>query len=383
MHLRGLVLLLLSLPGSAHRSIRIDHSHHVAQQQNNMLTNGLEASAELQETLIPWVLRPGLVRSVYPPAGDLLEGSKQDDRSGMVALQAARAKVALQAPSGQDHMPPKEDLTPGKLPPLSDRIFLVTGATDGIGEFTAELLAKANCTVLVHGRNPSKVGRLVEKLSKWSPGKTHGFVADLSLLTEVRRLGAEVSAAFPVIHGLLNNAGTFSGDYSGRRKVTAEGNEYSLAVNVLAPFLLTSLLLENVKNSSAGRVIITSSISAGSNDALGDLQCEKRWDEHRAYELSKLCAAMIIAELDKRYGDPPRLVFHTMDPGTVDTKMLRAGWWSGGASVRTATNSFMMLTEDRLQETSGEGRGYCRGEGEASRQRLWQQLEALTGAQWP
>jgi len=269
----------------------------------------------------------------------------------------------------------------GTLPPLSDRIFLVTGATDGIGEFTAELLAKEKSTVLVHGRNPAKVSRVVQTLSKWSPGKVHGFVADLSLLPEVRRLAAEVSADYPVIHGLLNNAGTFAGDYTGRRKVTAEGNEYSLAVNVLAPFLLTSLLLKNVQSSNAGRVIVTSSISAGSNDALGDLQCEKTWSDHRAYELSKLCDAMMVMELHARYGDPPRLCFHTMDPGTVDTKMLRAGW-GGGPSVRTATTSFEMLTQDRFQKTSGEGRGFCCGEGEASRKQLWQRLEALTGAQW-
>lgn len=205
----------------------------------------------------------------------------------------------------------------------------------------------------------------------------------MSLTSEVRRLGEEVSKQFPVIHGLLNNAGTFAGDYTGTRKVTAEGNEYSLAVNVLAPFLLTSLLLENVRASGAGRVLITSSISAGSRDALSDLQCEKHWSDHRAYELSKLCDAMITMELDARYGDPPRLSFHTMDPGTVDTKMLRAGWGFGGASVRSATTSFEMLTQDRFQTSSGEGKGYCCGEKEASRRKLWDELVKLTDAKYP
>merc|ERR1719414_1414319 len=116
-------------------------------------------------------------------------------------------------------------------------------------------------------------------------------------MPEVRRLGAEVAAQFPVIHGLLNNAGTFAGDYTDRRKVTAEGNEYSLAVNVLAPFLLTSLLLENVIASGAGRVLVTSSYSAGSNEMLADLQCKRGWSDHTAYELSKLCDAMIAMEL--------------------------------------------------------------------------------------
>merc|ERR1712217_329949 len=166
----------------------------------------------------------------------------------------------------------------------------------------------------------------------------------------------------------------FAGDYTGRRKVTTDGNEYSLAVNVLAPFLLTSLLLENVRASGAGRVLITSSISAGSNEKLTDLQCERGWSDHTAYELSKLCDAMIVMECHARYGDPPNLTFHTMDPGTVNTKMLRAGW-GGGPSVRTATETFELLTEDRYQTTSGSGNGYCRGEGPDSRARLWQQLE--------
>lgn len=266
--------------------------------------------------------------------------------------------------------------------PLSERIFFVTGATDGIGEFTVELLAREGCTVLIHGRNPAKVERVVRKLQRQNPN-IHGFVADLSLMSEVQRLGEEVREQFPVIHGLLNNAGTFAGDYSGRRKVTEEGNEYSLAVNVMAPFLLTSLLFDAVAASGAGRVLITSSCSAGSTEALRDLQCERSWSDHRAYELSKLCDAMITMELHARYADPPRLTFHTMDPGTVDTKMLRAGWGAWGAPVRSATTSFEMLTRDRFQDTSGSGSSYCCGEGPASRARLWAQLEELTGASYP
>lgn len=264
------------------------------------------------------------------------------------------------------------------LPPLAQRVFLVTGATDGIGQFTAELLAKEGSTVLVHGRNPGKVQRVVRALQQHSQN-VHGFVADLSLLSEVRRLGAEVSAQFPIIHGLLNNAGTFAGDYTGSRKVTADGNEYSLAVNVLAPFLLTSLLIDNVRASGAGRILITSSISAGSNSKLSDLQCEVGWSDHTAYELSKLCDAMIAMELNERYGDAPRLTFHTMDPGTVDTKMLRAGW-GAGAPVRTATTSFEMLTRDRFQTSTGTGASYCCGEAADSRRRLWLELAQLTGA---
>lgn len=268
--------------------------------------------------------------------------------------------------------------------PLKDRIFFVTGSTDGIGKFTAELLAKEGCTVLVHGRNAGKIKSTLEELQSLAPdAQLHGFQADLSLMSEVRKLAAEVSERFPVIHGLLNNAGTFDGDYTGERQVTSEGNEYSLAVNVMAPFLLSSLLLESVRASGAGRVLVTSSVSKGAGDALDDLQLEHGWDGHRAYSLSKLCDAMMIAEMHERYGDAPRLCFHTMDPGTVDTKMLRAGWWCGGTSVRTATKSFRMLTEDSFQERSGSLLGGSEVSNAGMRAKLWKDLELLTGASWP
>ena len=122
------------------------------------------------------------------------------------------------------------------------RTFLVTGSTDGIGKFTASKLAQAGHAVIVHGRNAQKVAAVAKEI-----GAADAFVADLSLMSEVRRLGTEVAAKYPKLDGLLNNCGTFDGDYTGKRVVTSEGNEYTLAVNVLAPFLLTSLLLPNVR----------------------------------------------------------------------------------------------------------------------------------------
>lgn len=293
---------------------------------------------------------------------------------GMSAARAPPARQATTAAaSGTD-----------ALPPLSDRVFLVTGSTDGIGRFTAEQLADEGCTVLVHGRSQEKIDATVQELRSRSPRATvDGFRADLSSMAEVRSLAAQVKQRYPALHGLLNNAGTFDGDYTGKRQETVEGNEYSLAVNVMAPFLLVSLLLDNVRASGAGRILITSSISAGSADALGDLQLRSGWSGHRAYSLSKLCDAMIAFELHERYADPPRLCFHSMDPGTVDTKMLRAGWWSGGASVRTATRSFRMLTEDAYQAESGQCVSRSEVRDAAARARLWDELVELTGAEWP
>ena len=264
------------------------------------------------------------------------------------------------------------------------KVYVVTGATDGIGRLTAQKLGADGLHVAVHGRTQSKVDAVVAEVEQ-KGGSARGFVADLSSMSDVRRLGAEIAEAYDSIDGLLNNAGTFSGDYTGKRVVTDEGNEYSLAVNVLAPFLLTSLLLNRVRASGAGRILVTSSMSAGAADALIDLQCE-RWSEHRAYSLSKLCCAMIAMELHERYGDPPKLCVHTMDPGTVNTKMLLAGWGRCGIPVAQATRSYHMLVDEGYGRSSGE----CAGTGlnreakdPAARRKLWDDLTELTGASYP
>ena len=262
--------------------------------------------------------------------------------------------------------------------------YLITGATDGIGRFTAESLGGAGHTVLVHGRNPGRIAAVVDAVNARG-GEAFGYCADLSSLAEVRQLGEQVSAAHPRLDGLLHNAGTYDGDYTGKRLESVDGNEYSLAVNVLAPFLLTSLLLSNVRSSGRGRILITSSISMGAADALDDLQCNRLWTAHRAYSLSKLCDAMLAKELDARYGDAPRLCINSMDPGTVDTKMLRAGWGAWGAPVSSATTSFRMLTEPRWGQQSGEVTcSSCAEVDDALvRRRLWDACVDLTGAEYP
>mmetsp|Transcript_20918 Transcript_20918/g.67387 ORF Transcript_20918/g.67387 Transcript_20918/m.67387 type:complete len:272 (+) Transcript_20918:214-1029(+) len=266
---------------------------------------------------------------------------------------------------------------------------MITGSTDGIGKFTAQKVARDGHRVLVHGRSREKVEAVVATLRR-SGGTAEGFVADLSSLAEVRSLGAAVLSYLEdaPLHGLLCNAGTFDGDYTGKRLATVDGNEYSLAVNVLAPFLLISLLLQTVRASGAGRVLVTSSISMGSADALDDLQCLARWSAHRAYSLSKLCDAMLIMELHERYGGSPQkdLSFLTMDPGTVNTKMLEAGWGRCGIPVTSATRSYELLCTKEYEGRSGEIIGAW-PDREVSdhkkRAKLWDDLVRLTGAVYP
>jgi len=268
------------------------------------------------------------------------------------------------------------------------KTFLVTGATEGIGLETAKQLSRDGHAVLVHGRNAGKVERVVQSLCG-DGGNAAGYTADLGSLSQIRAMADGVRREHPVLDGLLNNAGTFDGDYSGKRVVTEDGNELSLQVNVLAPVLLTALLLPNVIASGAGRVIISSSVSMGAADALGDLQLSSGWTGHRAYSLSKLCDAMLSAELHSRYGDAPRLTFNTMDPTAecgmgCDTKMLRAGWGNWGSPASKSTISAKMLTRPEWASRSGEGFSSRREVRDAAaRKKLWETCVELTGAEYP
>lgn len=286
------------------------------------------------------------------------------------------------------------------LPPLAERTFLVTGATSGIGRFTAELLAKAGCKVLLHGRDEKKLIHMMKVFNREIPGcRMDAFQADLSLMSEVRELASEVASRHPVIHGILHNAASMDGDFRGKRKLTKEDNEHSMAVNALAPFLLTSLLMENVQASGAGRVVFSSSTTMGKGSFLDDLCCERAWSGNHAYTLGKLCNSMVAQEMHEHFGDAPRLCVHAINPGVVDTKLMRHGasWGRGRRTgrkwrttfgllphVRTATASFEALTKNRFQEVSGlqvEG-SPSEVNDPAKRARLWEDLEAITGATW-
>ncbi|MGH7533015.1 MAG: SDR family NAD(P)-dependent oxidoreductase, partial [Gemmatimonadales bacterium] len=126
------------------------------------------------------------------------------------------------------------------MTPLSDKTVLVTGATSGIGKITARELARMGARVLVHGRNPGKIEATITELRAATGGELEGLVADLSSLAQVRRLAADVRARTDRLHMLVNNAG----GASAKRTLSADGNEMTLAVNHLSPFLLTNLLLD-------------------------------------------------------------------------------------------------------------------------------------------
>ena len=270
----------------------------------------------------------------------------------------------------------------------SARTCLITGATDGIGRHTAKKLATDGNHLLVHGRKPDVGKELCRELLEKGASSATYFNADLNDLVEVERLAKEVTehckANTRAIDVLINNAGIFDPPLPAK---SAQGYDQTFAVNVLAPFVLTRRLLPLVGASTdpCPRVITTSSISQSWSlppmDELLDINNEAK-SAHRAY--SDLGDYLITVELAKILSSQKdeklrRIKCLTMDPGTVNTKMLLAGWGNCGIPVSRADNTYKLATEYGVKQESGSyhfggGGGKC-----DDIEEFWSRLEECTG----
>jgi NAD(P)-dependent dehydrogenase (short-subunit alcohol dehydrogenase family) len=240
------------------------------------------------------------------------------------------------------------------------RTVLVTGSTDGIGAHTACNLASRGWRVYVHGRDSARGAAALDAVRRVATGPSPElFVADLSRCSEVKRLIAEVSRACESHGGgldvLVNNAGVFEHT---RRK--AEGGvEMTLAVNVLSVFMLCTELWPFLARASAhagrARIVNVSSIShmdggpsrPGGTIEWDNVQCERDYDGYAAYGLSKLLVIMTtyslaVGECDGVGGGAVDVL--TLDPGTVNTKMLLSGWGPCGIPVGSADDETWAAT---------------------------------------
>ena len=208
---------------------------------------------------------------------------------------------------------------------MAGRTVLVTGSTDGIGRQTAVELARLGADVLVHGRDEGRGAAAlaaVRAASAARPGDHGLYVADLSTCAGVRGLAAAVRRDRGRLDLLVNNAGVFAL----RHELTPDGLELTFAVNVLAPFLLARELLSLLTASAPSRVVNLSSAShwTGVMD-WDELVRGEPYDPLRAYDRSKLAVTLLTLELARRL-EGSGVTVTCLDPGDVDTKMLRAGW---------------------------------------------------------
>jgi NAD(P)-dependent dehydrogenase (short-subunit alcohol dehydrogenase family) len=210
---------------------------------------------------------------------------------------------------------------------LSGRTCLVTGATHGIGRATAEALATMGADVIVHGRDSVVVGIVCREIVRASRNaNVTGAVADFASLAAVRRLAAEVAERHERLDVLVNNAGTSTRN----RRVTSDGFEWLFGVNHLAPFLLTSLLLDKLKANAPARIVTVASMAyrRGTLD-LDDPNWERReYKGFAAYSDSKLANILFTRELARRL-EGARVTANCLHPGVVATNIFNQAGWIG------------------------------------------------------
>jgi NAD(P)-dependent dehydrogenase (short-subunit alcohol dehydrogenase family) len=265
---------------------------------------------------------------------------------------------------------------------MAGKTALVTGSTDGLGLATARRLAHLNASVLVHGRHPQKLERVLIGLPSGRGDGAHCYLADLASLDGARRLARDVAAEHERLDVLVNNAGVVVKE----RRESADGHELTFAVNHLSHFLLTLELLPLIR-ASGGRIVNVASVGQRAIE-FDDVMLVRGYDPMRAYSQSKLAQIMFTFELAERLGPGAEVTVNALHPATLmDTNMVRGFFGRSLSTVAEGADATVRLaTAAELDGVTGR---YFDGESEAAadpqaydadaRRQLWELSEELTG----
>jgi NAD(P)-dependent dehydrogenase (short-subunit alcohol dehydrogenase family) len=199
---------------------------------------------------------------------------------------------------------------------MQGKVIVITGATSGLGRIAATRLAQMGARLVLVARDRARAEKTLAALREAGPGQAHtAYFADLSLMEDVKRVGAEIAAAEPRIDVLINNAGSlFSA-----RQVTAEGLERTFATNHMAYFILTQMLLPSLKAAAPARVVSTASgAHRGNHLDFDDLQTTRGYRAQTVYGRTKLCNILFTRELAKRLTGTG-ITANCLHPGFVAT----------------------------------------------------------------
>jgi NAD(P)-dependent dehydrogenase (short-subunit alcohol dehydrogenase family) len=278
---------------------------------------------------------------------------------------------------------------------MEGRVCLVTGATSGIGRETARGLAERGATVVIVARDASRGRATVEDLQKRTGSRAvEMLTADLASQEQIRNLARDFRERHPRLHVLLNNAGVVTPT----RTVTVDGIETQFAVNHLAYFLLTALLLDVLKASAPSRIVnVSSQLERRGVIDFDDLGREKApYDRMSAYCQSKLANILFTFELARRL-EGTGVTANCLHPGVVGTKLVQEIEGRPGplrfltklkrpppregahTSLYLATAPELSTTSGRYFRESAESRPSPPAYDAAAGRRLWEVSEKLTG----
>jgi NAD(P)-dependent dehydrogenase (short-subunit alcohol dehydrogenase family) len=276
---------------------------------------------------------------------------------------------------------------------MAGRICVVTGATRGIGRATVQGLARLGATVVLVARRMEDGNKVSREIAARVPVPPEVVTADLSDLGSIRRAAEELAERYPHIHVLINNAGVIPR----QRELTRDGLERQFAVNHLAYFLLTNLLLPQLQAGAPSRIInVSSGAHAHATIDFDDLQAQRRYDPKQVYSRTKLANILFTYELSRRLRGTG-VTANCLNPGVVDTGMLAdymgvartkdaVSRTFGATPEEGAETSIFLATSPELETVSGkyfeskrEVRSSRQSYDEATARRLWEVSERLTG----
>ena len=207
---------------------------------------------------------------------------------------------------------------------MEGRRVLITGSTDGIGKQTAIDLVKMGANVIIHGRNEEKALNTLSEIQEFSGSDQLDYVyGDLSSFSQIRDISKQLHSKYYFLDALINNAGV----NFWKKRTSTEGIELTLAVNYIAPYMLTLLLLDLIRNGKNSRIVnVTSDIVARHID-FDNIQnypytFEPSDTGNSAYGISKACLNMFTFDLAEKLKDEG-ITANCVHPGGINTKMLR------------------------------------------------------------
>ncbi|MDH4123100.1 MAG: SDR family oxidoreductase [Thermoplasmata archaeon] len=241
---------------------------------------------------------------------------------------------------------------------MKDKVCLITGATSGIGKETAKVLAGMGAIVVIPVRDMEKGNNVKNLIVEEShDARVEVFECDLSSFESIRNFCGEFKERYYALHVLVNNAGLWERE----RKVSADGIELTFAVNHLAPFLMTHLLLDLLKKSAPARIVnVTSGLHQSTID-FDNIEFDRDFSSWKAYRQSKLANILFTKELARRLSGTG-VTANCLMPGFVSTGLSRNSGLFSRTFVRMiaarprkgAETEIYLATAPEVEKISGE-----------------------------
>jgi len=269
--------------------------------------------------------------------------------------------------------------------PVADQTILITGATDGLGKATAREVARRGATVLLHGRDQARGEAALRGIRQAAESdRLRFYLADFSALAQVRRMAEEVRTDCDRLDLVINNAGI--GGPSGRQE-SLDGYELCFAVNYLAPFLLTGLLLPLLRHSAPSRIVNIASAGQAPLD-FDDLMLKRHYEPLRAYRQSKLAQILYTFELADRLraAGEAGVTVNALHPASLmPTRMVYEMFGSPMSTLEEGTEATLHVAiSPELDGVTGryfnrkhEARAHEQAYDPEARRRLWEISEQL------